>query len=98
MEQEQPKINPNAKPILSSKIGNNLYVYEKRISENEFELLNLKTGKRGILNKDQFENKLQLPILLNEMTLKHQNLISLFKAFNGSVKVERNGEVMYFEV
>lgn len=83
MEQE----NKDAKPLVVSN-KNVLYVYNGKIEESKFEFKNLQTGVIGILNKEQSQKLFKTPVKLNSVFLKHQNLISLFEAFNGEVIVE----------
>lgn len=86
MQQTEEQI-ANAKPIAYNK-DKVLYVYNGKVDDDKFSWTNLETGNTGILNQHQSQKLLKVPIELNALVLKHQNLIPFLKAFNGSVLVE----------
>lgn len=89
--------NPNNKPIVSTKVGNKLYLFNGEDNEG-YSFTNLEDNKTGIVSKEQAQKWFNIPLELNEMFLKHQNLLLLFKGFNGSVLVEKNGVKKQYKV
>ena len=84
-------------PLVSSS-KNILYKYLGEKEVGKFEFVNLKTGQVGMLTDVQSKQLFKVPLELNEVVLKHQNLIQLFERFNGILTIEKDGVKKQYEV
>lgn len=84
---QEPKINPNAKPLVVRKDNSVLYRYE---GNNTY--TNLQTNKQGTVDENIANKVFAFPLALNQITLKYPlvELLLIKLKMNIQVKSENS--------
>ena len=89
--------NVNAKPLVSTKLDNKLYLYNGKVGE-EYEFENLGDGNKGTISKAKANRVFNFPLALNTVVLKHQHLIDIIRKYKCDIVVEQDGVVKKYKI